>query len=1417
MTSMMLTFEQRNYAGLGKDPRSVKLQGLCRRMSKKPVDIIIASETYWTDEHAQKQNIPGYFCYHRQREGTGQMRGGVAIFVNTKRKDISHELVQKTGPGAPIEAITIKISMNKDPNDDVFITSAYAPPNDRNEETPVRQEPLNEMRPPQVGHGSKWIVAGDFNAHHPLWDPRARPNIAGEEFLVWTAEHGLQCYNDPNQPTRVETSSRGVKSSPDITTARNLALQNWKVIPNRESDHEIIRYACIPGTPAVRPKRRFYSYVNVDWEQFAQDIEDEVTPTTTYAKFVRAIEKSRGKHIKKVSHPDYTPIWTEEMKNAKEAWNAAEKEFAEALSSEADEETRKNLHSLRMENRGKYEETLRVARKEAIEKRQEEFAKGDATVWRFIRNCGGKPQQATGATLYHNGKRLTTEKDKAKAFIEKFSTVSKRQPGSRKPNKVRVKKDYRPVTQAEFDTALNDLKDGKAPGPDEITAEMLKHLGPKARLRLRELISTTLQLGTIPKQWRIGEIVPLWKTSKPAKAVDSYRPVTLTSHISKLAERVIARRIMFQIHDKLHPMQYGFRKGRSTVDAICNLLERVTEAFESTEKHRNSTGEKWIALKQRAISICVDFTSAFDTIDHEEAINGLVRLGVGSHELRWVRNFLSGRQGRVRYNDTTSKWKKFESGVPQGTVLGPLLFIVAMDSLLVELAKEPGIHQVAFADDLTITTSGVLLKEMILTLQKGMDIVRQWTTRSKMRVNIGKTQGIYFSLDRDKDDPDEFTRDPLYYKDEQGVDRVILIQKRAADGSPHPKLLGCRTDRQANFNDHSDEARAKGSAARAQVAYIASPHVGATRDTMKCFMDAYAMKKMDYAAEIFYSLLGDDRRSRFDSAHRAMLRIALGAAPNADSIGVLIEAGEIPLELEMRRRNAVLVERLQRLDKQQRQMAKAELHPTKCKLKVKSERREREHPLKPGVDLIKEAYRWSNVSATQTRLPVVTYGEIPPWETGGAEKVQIYEKLSETKKSELSVEEQLDISQRAIRSRGDFWAELWCDGAGCSFIAQRHGGAGYTIYVDGVCTTEGKVPAGAAACPHTAEGVGLEAALVDFLLLVRDKGCTGRRLLIATDSKSLLDALKKGPLKQDDPRNHSIWKILLQLAALGIEVVLQHVFAHCGLVKNEKVDELAKEAGKLPQKGVPLAFRDSKRLINRYVAHLWQKKLADKAYTNESYRVTHFGTDPPPAVEASMRRGDQVIMTRFRTGLHPKLGVMPRQLRKTMPLSCRFCCPEEHREEKSVQKQTASSEKTPCPLCNTVLSTKPNARKHLETMHGKTHDQTFELIPGVQYKCPVISCGMVFRIKKEQIAHTKSSHAFNAKQDAVQRKSSAGPEETMEHLTLICPALHELRSQHLSLSHDSTPKVKMRVLAPSKVVAFIKALVSLLENKGQDS
>lgn len=349
-----------------------------------------------------------------------------------------------------------------------------------------------------------------------------------------------------------------------------------------------------------------------------------------------------------------------------------------------------------------------------------------------------------------------------------------------------------PLSMPELTAALSRISSGKAAGPDKVLHEQLLHLPQPALVYLLHMLNRSWLTGHVPHAWKTATVIPLLKPGKPVTAPFSYRPVSLTSCISKILERMVAARLTHIWHP--HQNQFAYKKG-STGETE---LARITDSVELT---RNRYYETYVrkpsgALQRhyrpyRTLLIMIDFTKAFDTLNLD-TLHHRLSLLPSSRLCQWLCNFTSQRCARVAVGQRKGPTVKLHHGVPQGTVLGPYLFSLYCTPLLEMLNRDfPETQVDMYADDLSLSipcrsrAEGVNIGNSILMK------VREWSRENGMYANASKCEAPLYTLSTHT--PEEKESAPLQFQDS-------VIPASVFDHEKPKKLLGVQLDPRVNNN-----------------------------------------------------------------------------------------------------------------------------------------------------------------------------------------------------------------------------------------------------------------------------------------------------------------------------------------------------------------------------------------------------------------------------------------------------------------------------------------------------------------------------------------------------------------------------------------------------------------------------------------
>ena len=292
---------------------------------------------------------------------------------------------------------------------------------------------------------------------------------------------------------------------------------------------------------------------------------------------------------------------------------------------------------------------------------------------------------------------------------------------------------YYACDESEVYILINQLNISKASGPNGIPTKILQMISKEISPPLRKIFNIAVMTGTHPEKLKLVNVIPIFKKGSRL-LVSNYRPISLLSNLNKIFEKIIYKRIysFIERNDCLYSLQFGFRSKHSTTHALINITEKIRSAL---DQNKVSCG------------IFVDLQKAFDTVNHKILLHKLNYYGFRGIINDWFRSYLHERKQKVCINGFESEIKLLHHGVPQGSVLGPILFLLYINDLHNCINYSTTFH---FADDTNVLNISDNYKTLQKNVNRDLNYLHQWLLSNKISLNKDKTELIYFHKARSK-------------------------------------------------------------------------------------------------------------------------------------------------------------------------------------------------------------------------------------------------------------------------------------------------------------------------------------------------------------------------------------------------------------------------------------------------------------------------------------------------------------------------------------------------------------------------------------------------------------------------------------------------------------------------------------------
>lgn len=683
--------------------------------------VILGQESKLGPEHLTSEIFPSSYTTFRKDRKTGG--GGVFILL---RNDIDYVegAFDEITTDSEIVWAQLKLPGTKLLN----IASAYRPPNSKVEHMSKMQDHLKQVY--SKYRNATYIIGGDFNLPSIDWtedEVVSNSNHSSNDtktcsiFLDTLNDLGLsQHCKEITRPASQNTLDLMLTNNPgsviDVTSQpgmsdHNVVLANFKLATGRNR----------------RPQRRIYQYKKADWDQVREAAEQLTTEyfardpdkysVSENGLFIEdGIQKIIDKEIpsklskSKESYPWITPT-------VRKAQRRRDRYYAKAKKTRSPK-TWSKFKEARQDAKNEIRNSHREYLKGII---GENLAEDPKPFWSYIKSLR-KDNTGIPTLRTKNGIPAATDNTKANALVDQFTSVFTQEDLDNLPELPQAFPDMPHITFGEHgvEKLLSNINPSKAGGPDQVPARFLKETAKAVSPMYTHLFRQSYEQGHLPDTWTKAVVCPIYKKGSRSLP-ENYRPVSLTAIPCKLFEHIVVSKIWEHLnkHGVITSQQHGFRTGLSCETQLIEALHDWTSVMNEGSSQVDA--------------IVLDFSKAFDMVPHQRLLQKLQHYGITGNTKAWIASFLSGRTHQVVVNGSESDTREVTSGVPQGTVVGPLLFLLYINDI------EQGLNSTIrlFADDSVIYRKIETIEDSHI-LQQDLFRLQEWADKWQMSFNIKK-------------------------------------------------------------------------------------------------------------------------------------------------------------------------------------------------------------------------------------------------------------------------------------------------------------------------------------------------------------------------------------------------------------------------------------------------------------------------------------------------------------------------------------------------------------------------------------------------------------------------------------------------------------------------------------------------------
>jgi hypothetical protein len=841
-----LTILQLNIEGISKD----KADYLSKLASENKVDVIVLQETHTGSEYdlRKRGDISGYTLL----ECLDSRVYGSATYIKDNITDF--EVLHK-GVENDIYTIVTRIQ-------DVHVINVYKPPN-----VQWPDNCFSRIYPHPA------VYLGDFNSHHNLWG-YAENDENGRSLVTWMEMNHFHLVFDAKDTKSFHSARWRRDYNPDLCIVsqdseyKPLGTTRSVLHSFPRSQHRPVILDVgiqIPLSMTIQKPR--WNFQKANWNEFSQQVDRNlrwVSPSVfNYHRFVGVIKAVAKRTIPRGFRKEYIPCWSAET-------NTLYNEYQQHPSPASADAILNSLNAARKE---KWNDLMTNMN----------FTHTSRSSWNLLRKLGAAKQTKNSATNINPNSiasRLLNVSNSVKLSKNKIQKM-KRSLNKKRKNTRPSAELSRNFSFEELKSAIGSTKIRKAAGFDGIFPEFFKHLGPFALRWLLSFFNNILESGCIPKEFKKSKVIAILKPGKPADQASSYRPISLLSVTYKILERLLYQRIYPEIEKSLPIEQAGFRQNRNCCDQVLALTTHIEVGFQNKLK----TGVAF-----------VDLTAAYDTVWKDGLIHKLFNALPCSKIVHLIENMLSDRKFRVFIGERSSKFRTLNNGLPQGSVLSPLLFNLYTSDL-----PQTSSRKFIYADDLALTFQHNNFDTIENTLSNDLKIMSQYFVNWRLCPNPTKTEVSCFHLNNMQ----------------KNKELHVTLNDTLLKHNFHPTYLGVTLDNHLLYNKHIEKLKQKLKTRNNILSKLAGTSWGANARTLRLTGLALVYSTAEYCCPVWKNSC---HVQKIDSQLRTTMRLITGTIKSTPTPWLPVLSNILPPDI--RRKCAARIE----WDKYQSDVTRFPLH-----------------------------------------------------------------------------------------------------------------------------------------------------------------------------------------------------------------------------------------------------------------------------------------------------------------------------------------------------------------------------------------------------------------------------------------------------------------------------------------------------------